>query len=91
MVYDTFAFLETSLILSNYIIVLQEPCETMINHACAKTTCQSNWPVIIRMRSVFSEFRDRDYCCFLPSIWEILRLPQIIRLIHQANVSESGK
>ena len=48
-------------------------------HDFAKTTCQCYWPIIIRICSIFPRFRDRDHCCFSPSIWEILRLPQIIQ------------
>ena len=71
MVCGAFAFLKTTLIFSYYVIVLQKPCETMIDHALhdfAKTTCQCYWPVIIRIRLIFSRFRDRDHCCFSPSI-----------------------
>ena len=35
----------------------------MIDHALhdfAKTTCQCYWPIIIRICSIFSRFRDRD-------------------------------
>ena len=55
MVCGTFAFLKTTLIFSYYIIVLQEPYETMIDHALhdfAKTTCPCYRPVIIRIRCV---------------------------------------
>ena len=47
----------------------------------AKFTVISYWPInnIVGICLIFSEFKDRDYCCFSLSIWEILRLPQIIQ------------